>query len=844
MTDRHSDVAEFVEATLGKLTLEEKVSLCHAGSKFGIAGVPRLGIPAFEMSDGPHGVRHEISKTSWEPAGCDDDYSTYLPCGSAQASTWNRDAMARCGAVLGAEARHRGKDVILGPGVNLIRTPLCGRNFEYYSEDPYLTSELVVPAIRSIQEQDVAACVKHFAANNQEWNRGETDVVVDEATLREMYLPAFRAAVLRGGVYTVMGAYNKFRGQHCCHNDYLVNRILKEEWGFDGAYISDWAGVHSTDEAVICGLDIEMGTSRPFEEFYLAQPYLEGLRSGQYDVDGLDDKVRRVLRVMYRCGVFDPERSHGARNTREHQQTALEVAREAIVLLKNEAGILPLDSNKIRKLAVIGENAEILHAAGGNSSGVKSLYEVSPLEGLRRYLGEDVEIIYAQGYPDNSHGLEAIPTQHLFTADPGSGVKGWKAYYQHGRSFEGEPLFQYAENASYEKLYDTPPAGFSEQNFSVTWETELTVPDVGEYRFGFETDGIVELWLDGQLVCRTESDACRFVERIERVLAAGQIVQIQVRHQRSDNATYVRFGWQLPQDKFSNGKGSFSPKDEAIRIARSADAVVFFGGLNHMHDIEGRDRKDLKLPDGQDALIAALLEVRPDAVICLITGSAVEMPWLDQVQSLVWTSFSGLEGGNAIAETLFGSVNPSGRLPFTFPNCLNELPPHNGLGSYAADCSRYDEGMLVGYRYYSAMNKRPLFCFGYGLSYTEFELSDLCCTEGREDVSFEVDVTNVGSVVGQAVIQLYLEKNSGRSIVSGIKLRGFEKLELQPGESRTVLFSLTEEDLSYFSQELGQWITDIGDYHVLFGFSSEELPLQAQFRWEPSALGESFVSAD
>jgi beta-glucosidase len=829
MNQRTQTIDSFIEKTLKKLSLEEKVSLCYSGSKFGVNPVPRLKIPVLEMSDGPHGVRHEISKTSWEPAGSDDDYCTYLPTGTAQAATWNRERMRDCGRVLGAEARHRGKDVILGPGINIIRTPLCGRNFEYYSEDPYLIAELAVPAIQAIQEQGVAACAKHFAVNNQELNRYETDVAVDERTLHELYLPGFHAAIKRAEVLTVMGAYNKFRGQYCCHNDYLVNQLLKEKWGFKGAYISDWAGVHSTDEAARCGTDIEMGTPKPFNEFYLAHPYLEGLRVGKYSIQDLDDKVRRTLRVLRHVGAFDSNRQPGARNTANHQAAALAAAREGIVLLKNENATLPLDPTCIRKLAIIGENAELKHASGGNSSGVKSLYEISPLEGIRRRLGESIEVVFAKGYPDNSTGLEAIPTQYLFTADAGSGVRGWRAFYQKGRAFEGETLEIYAENAAYNKLHDDLPTGYMEDNFCVSWQTELNPPESGCYTFGFLTDGYVELAINGETRLTTEGDAQRFVETVEIQLKKNQPVTLTLRYRMSNNATYVRFGWRCPGADPSGA----SLRDEALKVAAEADAVIFVGGLTHMDDIEGRDRKDLRLPGEQDSLIEALLTINPNTILTFVGGSPIEMPWIEQAKAVLWLWYAGMEGGSATAEILFGQVNPSGKLPFTFPKKLAEVPAHNNMGTYCEEISDYQEGLMVGYRYYVTHGRKPLFAFGHGLSYTSFEYANLSvmCEKQPDEIRVEIDIVNSGNRFGQEVAQLYVEDLACSVPRPRMELKGFEKVALEPGASRRVSFKITTRDLSFYDIKTGNWIFEDGEFTFHVGSASDAITQSITYNW-------------
>jgi beta-glucosidase len=387
-----------VDDLLSRMTLEEKVAMVHADSKFSTAPVPRLGIPRRWMSDGPLGVREDIEHDSWNAAGHTDDYSTAMPAGICLASTWDPELAYTEGEVIGQEARARGKDIMLGPGVNIYRTPLCGRNFEYFGEDPFLSSRMAVGYIRGEQSQDVSSCVKHFALNNQEFQRGSINVEVDERALREIYLPAFRAAVQEGGTWSVMGAYNQLRGQHCCENDYLLNDILKKEWGFQGLVMSDWGGAHDTRECVLNGLDCEMGSPQDYNHYYLAQPYLDALKNGDLPMSGLDDKVRRNLRVMFATHVFDPGRTNGSLNTIAHQMVSRRVAEEGIVLLKNENNLLPLDTAQIKTIAVIGENAVRLQSHYGGSSEIKSFYEITPLQGLVKRAGHDVNIIFSEGY--------------------------------------------------------------------------------------------------------------------------------------------------------------------------------------------------------------------------------------------------------------------------------------------------------------------------------------------------------------------------------------------------------------------------------------------------------------
>lgn len=386
------------EELMDKLTLDEKIGMIHGAELFRTAPVERLGIPALTMSDGPMGVRQEFEPASWKSVGNHDDYVTYLPCNSALAATWNRKLARLTGEVLGAEARGRGKDVILGPGVNIKRSPLCGRNFEYFSEDPFLTKEMAVPYIQGVQKWDVAACVKHFAANNQETQRLWVDVKIDEKALREIYLPAFYDAVKEGNSYTIMGAYNKIYGEHCCESDFLLNKILKKEWGYDGVVISDWGGVHDTAKAANSELDIEMSVTDNFDEYYMAEPLKKMVEEGEISEKVIDEKVIRILMLMKRLHMLDGERKSGAYNTPKHWQAALDVARESVVLLKNSKGRLPLSPENTKEILVIGENADLMHALGGGSAEIKALYEITPLMGVKMLLGGNAKVTYVKGY--------------------------------------------------------------------------------------------------------------------------------------------------------------------------------------------------------------------------------------------------------------------------------------------------------------------------------------------------------------------------------------------------------------------------------------------------------------
>lgn len=692
-----------IEELLSRLTLEEKVGMIHGAGLFRTAGVERLEIPALYFSDGPMGVRAEFVDGEWRSVGNNDDFVSYLPCNSAVASTWNREIAKKCGAVLGEEARGRGKDVILAPGINIKRSPLCGRNFEYMSEDPYLIEELVVPMVQGIQEQDVAACVKHFAANSQETERLWVDTVVEEQALQEIYYPGFRAAVEKGGVYSLMGAYNRLQGEHCCTSRNLLNQVLREAWGFTGLVVSDWGGVHDTALAAGSGLDIEMDVTGDFDGHFLAQPLLEKIRAGEIPEAEVDEKVRNILRLMLRLKMIGPEkeqRSGGAYNTREHREAALAAAEESIVLLKNESGVLPLDPKNVKTVAVIGANAATTHSNGGGSAEIKALYEITPLMGIKMLLGGNVQVRYAPGY--------VVPRK------------------------------------------DDGP--------EISWQADSTKQKA-----------------DIALVQEWTADAAAL--------------------------------------------------EEAVTLARECDAVIFIGGLNHDFDLEGQDRQSMKLPYGQDAVIEALLEARPDTVVALYAGSPVEMPWVDRAKSLVWSYYAGMEGGTALAEVLFGRVNPSGKLAETFPKTLEQCPARLGETFGRKDRVVYEEGVMVGYRHYDTADADVNFCFGHGLSYTSFRYD--CLRAEGDRVSLQV--TNTGDRPGCEVVQLYVAPLEDSGHCRPVhQLRGFEKLCLAPGEAKTVTFTLMPRDFSCFDKAKGDFTEVPGQYEIQIGASSRDIRVTCQ----------------
>ena len=700
--DESQPIEKRVEDALSRMTLEEKVAILHAQSKFSSAGVPRLGIPEVWCTDGPHGIRPEVLWDEWDQAGWTNDSCTAFPALTCLAATWNPEMSALYGKSIGEEARYREKDILLGPGVNIYRTPLNGRNFEYMGEDPYLSSRMVVPYIEEVQKNGVAACVKHFALNNQEAHRHGIDVEVDDRALNEIYLPAFKAAVQEGGAWAVMGAYNKYKGEHCCHNRYLLNDILKRDWAFDGVVVSDWGGTHDTKQAAENGLDMEFGSwtdglswgaSNAYDNYYLAAPYLDMLRKGEASTATLDDKARRVLRLIFRTAM-NTRKPFGSLNSPEHLAAARRIAGEGMVLLKNEGGVLPIDLGRAKTIAVVGENAIKMMTVGGGSSSLKVRHEYTPLEGIRAAAAGKAEVIYERGY----------------------------------------------------------------------------VGDVtGDYN-GVKT---------GQDLSESRSEA------------------------------------QLIAD--------------AAAAARKADAGIFVGGLNKSNhqDCEGDDRLQYGLPYAQDKVIGALAEANPNLAVVIVSGNAVAMPWIDRVPAVLEAWFSGSEAGNALADVVFGAVNPSGKLPFTFPVRLEDNGAHT-LGEYpGADKVKYNESIFVGYRWIEKERIEPLFAFGHGLSYTTFDIANVradrtsLATTGRLRVS--ADVTNTGGRAGAEVVQLYIGDKLS-SLPRPVKeLKGFEKVYLAPGQSRTVTFEIDPGMLACYDDAKGAWVAEPGEFTAYVGAASDDI---------------------
>jgi len=820
-----------IEKKLNELTLAEKVQLCHASSKFAVKGIARVGIPDMVMSDGPHGVRREISHDSWDPVETEEDYGTYLPTGTAVAATWNREMGKLHGTVLGREARDRGKDVILGPGFNIIRTPLCGRNFEYYSEDPYLISQYVADVVPAIQAEGTAACAKHFACNSQELNRHRVNATPSERALREIYLPGFKTAV-DAGVLTVMGAYNLFRGQWCCQNDTLLNEILKNEWGFSGATISDWNGVTKNSyEPAYNGMDIEMGTNKPFDKYYLAEPFQKAIEAGEIEEEILNDKVRRYLFVMYSIGAMGEKantRPIGERNTQANQAAALKISEEAIVLLKNDNNVLPLRKD-VKKVLVVGDNAVAVHHAGGASSAVKALYEITPLEGIKNLLGEQVEVTYLPD-PEPADGF-SIPTTVLSPADLGAGVNGWKGEIYNQRGWpEGQlPVKEFAVNEIDFAWDKELPVGIEiEDEWRILFSTTLTAPQDGVYRFILHGAADAGLSVNrNPLILRSETNIGSEVVSAAIELKKGEAYDLglYIMPRLVDSRKRVQLNWILPGDEDGVSLDALMAK------ATEADVVIYVGGLTHQEDTEGKDKISLMLPGMQNDVIPALAQANDKFVALMLGGSPYAMPWVEQVPAIVQMWFAGMEGGTAVAKVLFGDVVPSGKLPFTFPVKLNDSPAHF-LDDYNKDVCYYKEDIFVGYRWFDKREIEPLFCFGHGLSYTSFSYSDLQISmDDEKQVAVSFMLTNDGSVAGSEVAQLYL-RDCDCSVKRPLQeLKGFQKVYLQAGESKTVTMTLTSVDLSFFHPTKREWTVEAGAFEVYISSSSRDRRLTGSFEY-------------
>ena len=715
-----------IDQVIAQMTLEEKVNMLHSKTNMSSAGVERLGIADMHYADGPFGIREEGVPNGFQSAGWKLDSATYFPTGSALAATWSREMAYLYGTGMGTEARLRGKDVILGPAVNIQRLPVGGRTYEYLSEDPILSAALSLQYTLGVQDKGTAVCIKHFAVNNQETNRGSVDAQVDERTLREIYLKPFESAVVEGGAMSVMPAYNKVNGDYCSENEHLLNEILRGEWGFKGFTVSDWGGTHSTMGAMLHGLNVQMTGSN-----YLGQPVIDSIATGALTEALVDEKVKQILRVRYAIEAIPDDVANTKMTSQpECQDIAKQVAEKSIVLLKNQGGVLPI-AKSVKKIAVIGQNAVLKTQSGGMGAGVKALYEVTPLEGICKRAGADVEVKYAPGY----------------------------------KNFPG-------------RRWGPPSA---------------------------TVDPLVASAIDEA----ADPDLCA----------------------------------------------------EAVALAQEADLVIFFGGTNKSIETEGSDRQNIDLPVGQNEVVAALAAVNPNLVTVLISGGPTDLRQLEPVSpAIVQGWWNGTEGGTALAEVLFGDIAPSGKLPFTFPAKLEDSPAY-ALGNfpdktqggdlftlmYRQDrtrmsreeiqemmakmpkpVSKYTEGSLVGYRWYDTKNVKPMYAFGHGLSYVDFEYGAVKASAKKDVVKVTFNLTNKGGMTADEVVQLYVARPEATVEWPAKELKAFDRVTLAAGETKTVTLEIPVKDLRYWNVDKNAWDLEHGKLVLLLGAASDDIRQQAE----------------
>ena len=709
-----------IDGIIAQMTLEEKVQMLHSKTIMSSEGVPRLGIQDIKYADGPFGVREEVGD-GFRPKGWETDSATYFPTGSALAATWSPELAYACGNGIGAEARLRGKDVMLGPAINIQRLPVGGRTYEYLSEDPILSAALAAGYVSGMQDAGTAACIKHFAVNNQESNRGSVDAQVDERTLREIYLKPFEAAVRKAGAMVVMPAYNKVNGDYCSENEHLLNEILRGEWGFKGFTVSDWGGTHSTMGAALHGLNVQMTGDN-----YLGQPVIDSIQAGVLSEKVVDDKVRELLRVRFAVEpIAEDEANKQMASLPESRQSALEIARKSVVLLKNDGAVLPI-AKDIRKIAVIGQNAVLKTQSGGVGAGVKAPYEVTPLQGIQRRAGKDIEVAYAPGY----------------------------------KNFPGRRWGQ-----------------------------------------GGQEDPLVASAID---------------EPADPALVA-----------------------------------------EAVATVKDADVVFFFAGTNKNIESEGSDRNDIKLPTGQEEVLATLANVNPNIVTIIISGGPCDLQEVVKYSpAIVQGWWNGIEGGTALAEILFGDIAPSGKLPFTFPVKLEDSPAfalgnfpnadptggdlfteryrqditgqRGGRGQRPAPESKYTEGPLVGYRWFDTKQVAPMYAFGHGLSYVDFSYGPMSVSSKKDVVKVSFDLTNDGSMAADEVVQLYVSRIGSKVEWPAKELKAFERVSLGAGETRNVTLEIPVEELRYWDVNTNSWTLEHGQLELLLGASSGDIRQKAQ----------------
>ena len=804
-----SRVEKRIDRLVSKMTLEEKIGMLGGINVFDTRPIPRLGIPSIKMTDGPLGVR--------------DGKKTAFPSGIALGASFDPGLLHDVAVAIADEARSIGKNMLLGPCVNIARNPFGGRNFESFGEDPHSSGQLAASYVKGIQSRNVLASVKHFALNDQEHERMTIDVRADARTMFEIHLPAFKSAV-DAGSWTVMAAYNKINGHHGTENDFLLNKVLKGMWGFKGFVVSDWDATHSAVEAANHGLDLEMPWGLNFGE-----PLLAAVREGKVKESVIDDKIRRLLRAMFAIGLIDPQNVRAAPapkgpEAREHRMLALKASRESIVLLKNEDAILPL-AGAGQKIALIGPNAATARAGGGGSSQVEPYVVVSPLDGFKARLGRSAakNLSHAQGGVLPGYGTDPIPALYLKAA--GTGEPGLRGEYFSNKGLTGRPLFTRVDKGVSIDIESVKDPRLTE-NFSVRWTGTLHPRVTGRYKLSTISDDGVRLFIDGKEVISHWQDHGRALDTAEVELVAGQSYDIRLEYYQAGGWGVITLGWEPPLAAMIA---------EAAEVARQADVAVVFAGLGNGMESEAGDRTTIELPPGQNELIKAVVAANPNTVVVLTSGNPLAMSqWLGKVKAVVQMWYPGQEGGTAIADVLLGKVNPSGKLPITL---IKRWEDSSAYGHYPGENGRveYAEGVFVGYRHMDAKRLQPEFPFGFGLSYTKFDMKEvnvrvLSSKPGLPRVRIEMKIQNIGDRDGAEVAQVYVGEVSPALPRPVRELKGFKKVFVRAGETKSVAIELDAAAFSYFDEASMSWKTSAGEFKIAVGTSSRDLRAEKTIR--------------
>ena len=808
--NKNQSVENRVEDLLKRMTLEEKIDQI-TGNDFKSKANVRLGIPEMVMTDGPLGPRGR---------GKGSNYSSCMNI----AATWDLDLMERIGKSIGEETRVLGYNLLLGPCIHISRVPYGGRNYESFGEDPYLTARMGVNFIKAVQSKRVITCVKHFACNNQEWNRFDVDARVSERALREIYFPAFKAAVQEADVWTIMGAYNKLNGHYCCANKYLLTDVLKIDWGFTGAAISDWGALRETLKPAKAGTDLEMPNGK-----YMGPDLLRAIKQGQIDETVIDDKVRRLLRVMFKAGLFDESVNDygGFSNTEYRQKLALETAQKSIVLLKNEMDFLPLKKEKLNSIAVLGPNAAFARLGGDGSGFLDAHYTISPLDGIRNKVGDKVKIRYELGVKLKRKELP-IAVAKMYRQSDGK-TPGLKAEYFNNRNLEGDVVHtEIVDCINFNWESKSPvPGKVVKDKFSIRWTGKFVSPGKGIFEIGVKADNGVKLYLDGNLIINAWTDQAPGQFKTEYFeFDEGKLYDLKVEFYENIGTCRARLG--IAPVKKGN------ELMDAVELAKKSDVVIICAGLAKNLEGEQRDRDYLELPPMQIDLINAVTKVNKNIIVVLNNSSAILMnEWINEVPAIVEAFYPGQEGGNALADILFGDINPSGKLPVTF---MKKWEDHHAFETYPGkkEYAEYSDEIYVGYRHYDKNNVEPLFPFGYGLPYTTFEYSDLKLSSKTmaqdDEIEVSLKVKNSGKIDGDEVVQLYIHDVKA-SIDREVKaLKGFQRVSLKAGESKTIEMKIDKSALAFYDIQSKSWVAEPGKFEVLIGSSSRDIRLQDDFK--------------